>query len=41
MVGEYRTDYFAELKIEPMHMWGKVAHSIWITLLSELGIPEF
>ncbi len=39
LLGEYRTDYFAELKIEPMHMWGKVAHSIWITLLSELGIP--
>jgi O-antigen ligase len=38
-LGNYRTDYFSELKIEPRHMWGKAAHSIWITLLAELGIP--
>src|SRR6266705_2161499 len=39
LLGDYRSDYFADLNIEPEHMWGKVAHSIWITLLSELGIP--
>ena len=39
LLGNYRTDYFTERKIAPMHMWGKVAHSIWITLLAELGIP--
>jgi len=37
----YRTDYFAELKIEPMHMWEQSHTTICITLLSELGIPEF
>ena len=31
---EYQTAYFGEKS-----MWGKAAHSIWFTLLPELGIP--
>ncbi len=31
---DYQTDYFGE-----RNMWGKVAHSIWFTLLPEWGIP--
>ncbi len=30
---EYQADYFAK------GMWGRVAHSLWFTLLPELGIP--
>ena len=30
---EYQTDYFKR------GMWGRVAHSLWFTLLPELGIP--
>ena len=32
---EYQSEYFTH------DMWGKVAHSIWFTLLPELGIPGF
>lgn len=31
---EYQTEYFSERS-----MWGKAAHSLWFTLLPELGIP--
>lgn len=39
LLGNYRTNYFAEQRVLPEHMWGKVAHSIWFTLLPEWGIP--
>ncbi len=31
---EYQTEYFSD-----KNMWGKAAHSLWFTLLPELGVP--
>jgi O-antigen ligase len=39
MLGDYETEYFSQLGRSPENMWGKVAHSLWFTLLPELGIP--
>lgn len=33
---DYQSEYFGD-----KNMWGKQAHSIWFTLLPELGIPGF
>lgn len=38
LISDYMTDYFVKQNRLPAHMWGKVAHSIWFTLLPEWGI---
>lgn len=34
LLPEYQSEFFGD-----KNMWGKAAHSVWFTLLSELGIP--
>lgn len=38
LLNGYLTDYFSAWHT-PEQMWGKVSHSLWFTLLPELGIP--